>query len=66
MFLRVRHSKRFSLLNLNHAGRLAGLNLSHSRCDLPRKRKDRLGVRRILAFQHDRLAAVAGLAHLGV
>src|SRR5580704_5165578 len=54
------------LLNLNHASRLPSLNLRHSRHNLPRERKDRLGMRRILALEHDRLPAVSRLAHLRV
>ena len=54
------------LLNLNHAGALAGFDLSHTRGYPSRKFEDRLGVRRVLAFEHDRLAAVAGFAYFGI
>ena len=58
--------KRIVLLNLNHAGRFARLDLADPSRNFPCEREERLGVRRVLSFEHDRLATVTGFAHLGI
>src|SRR5580704_18543509 len=54
------------LLNLYHARGFTRLDLCHPSDHISRKRKDRLRVRRVLPFEHDRLPAVPALAHLRI
>src|SRR5438270_13201046 len=55
-----------SLLNLNDVAGSVGLNFIRALDDLARKVINRLGMRRVFAFEHDRLAVVARLADLRI